>query len=381
MNHRKKVAYIYPYSFQYRGPFHTKLRSILEARHIDYDFIYSREPHFGPSRGDLIDPPEGISVACTYLKLGGVEVRYQHALLKALKYDLVILQQENGLLLNYPLQILAPYFGTKRAFFGHGKNFQSCNSQSLRERFKRLWLTKTDWWFAYTDASHRAVTSAGFPSQRITVFNNSTDTTKIAEDLKQIDTLELERERNRLFGGSKNVAVYVGALYDKKRIGFMIEAARLVREAVPDFHLLVIGGGQDRQSIENAAIKYEWLHYLGPKFGFEKTFYCSLGSMMLMPGLVGLSIVDSFALGIPIITTDVPYHSPEISYLKSGVNGIIVKNSEDISAYANAVLQLISDEKMISRLKEGCRESSSEFSIERMAERFADGVCSALHSV
>jgi L-malate glycosyltransferase len=39
---------------------------------------------------------------------------------------------------------------------------------------------------------------------------------------------------------------------------------------------------------------------------------------MLMPGLVGLAVLDAFADGIPRVTTVIEYHSPEIEYLVPG---------------------------------------------------------------
>jgi glycosyltransferase involved in cell wall biosynthesis len=85
------------------------------------------------------------------------------------------------------------------------------------------------------------------------------------------------------------------------------------------------------------------LHALGPKFGAEKTLYVSLGKVWLMPGLVGLGVLDSFAYETPMVTTQLPYHSPEIDYLQDGVNGVIVRDSDNPQAYADAVHRVLSD--------------------------------------
>ena len=239
----KSVAFIYPYSFQYRAPFNERVRQILGERGVDYDVIYSSDPRMARPSGDLVSLPWASDVGCRLLKIGGKQLRYQQALSKALSKDLVVLQQENGLLVNYALQMAAPFLRLKTAFFGHGKNFQAERPDSLSERFKKYWINKVDWWFAYTQLSANVVAEAGFPQEKITVFNNAIDTSAIRAQRNDIGAEELANKRQELVDGSPNVGVYVGGLYPLKRIDFLIDAATRIRSKVPDFHLLIIGGG------------------------------------------------------------------------------------------------------------------------------------------
>lgn len=372
----RSVAYIYPFAFQYRNPFHERLRERLAEHGVRYDFIYCGDPHFDGPRGDLIAPEWAIPVNCTSFKPRHARLRYQHALRRALGYDLVILQQENALLLNYPVQMLARLFGTKVAFFGHGRNFQARDRQSRAERFKRFWTSKVDWWFAYTGRSARIVAETGFPSDRITAFNNAIDTSAIAAEMAALPPDRVETLRRSLVENSHNVGVYVGALYPDKRLGFLIEAARAIRSRVPDFHLIVIGGGEDTPLAEAAAAELSWVHYLGPRFGAEKTELVALASVLLMPGLVGLAVLDSFAYGIPMVTTRFPYHSPEIDYLEDGVNGIVT--DDDVAVYGDAVCRVLTDAPFRDGLRAGAATAASTYTIEAMVERFADGVMRAL---
>lgn len=374
---RKSVAYIYPYAFQYRLGFHEKLKSILSDHNVDYYFIYCSNPHF-PSRGDFIPPQWGTDTKCTYLRFGSIELRYQHALRKALQVDLAILQQENGLLMNYPLQLMKGWRKGKVAFFGHGRNFQGRGATSLRERFKRFWINKVDWWFAYTQRSANIVAQSGFPADRITAFNNAIDTSMIQAELATIPQAERDQIRAESFAGSHNIGVYIGGLYDLKRIDFMIESAILVRERLPDFQLLVIGGGADAHLIKAVAERHPWIHALGPQFGRKKTLLASLGRVFIMPGLVGLGVLDSFVYGTPMVTTDLPYHSPEIDYLKDGVNGVIVREADSVDAYAAAVERILVDDAWRDHLRAGATDALDIYTIEAMAQRFADGVIKAL---
>jgi len=375
-NRRGQVAYVYPFAFHYRNDFHERVRAILAERTVDYHFIYCPDPRLDFPRGDLSAPTWATPVGCTSLKIGGTRLRYQHALRLALSKDLVIIQQENSLLLNYAVQVLAHARGAKVAFFGHGRNFQARRSDSAAEAFKRFWSKKADWWFAYTHRSAEIVAKLGFPADRITVFNNAIDTSDIRKQVQALDPNTQTALRQSLCAGSENIGVFVGGLYPEKRLCFLLEAAKLVRAKLPDFHLLIIGGGQDAALVKAAAQELSWVRYVGPKFGAEKTSLVSLAKVFLMPGLVGLAVLDSFAYGTPMVTTDFPYHSPEIDYLKDGQNGLIVEN--DPVAYAGAVIRVLRDAKLRGALQTGAADSLRLYTIEAMAHRFADGVLKAL---
>jgi glycosyltransferase involved in cell wall biosynthesis len=118
----------------------------------------------------------------------------------------------------------------------------------------------------------------------------------------------------------------------------------------------------------------DWIHYMGPQFGMDKTELVELAKVWLMPGLVGLAVLDSFAYETPMITCALPYHSPEFAYLEHGVNGVIVQDSESTAAYADAVAGLMQDEAARQTLVAGAAAARDTYTIEAMAERFARGV-------
>lgn len=309
--------------------------------------------------------------------LGRTRIFYQPIALSTHSHELVILQQENRQLSNISVILLRKLTGKKVAFFGHGQNFQG-NANSVSETIKRAMLRSVDWWFAYTERSADIVRRAGYPAHKITAFNNAIDTHAIQSELAQINSKEVARVRKDLCQGSEHVGVYIGGLYDLKRIDFLIEAAQAVRQRVPDFQLLIIGGGPDRNLVDEASKAHAWIHALGPRFGAEKTTLASLGRAFLMPGLVGLSVLDSFAYGTPMVTTAVPYHSPEIDYLKDGHNGVIVNDPENVGAYADAVAKVLTDDAWRTQLQTGAAEALQTYTIETMAQRFSEGVIKAL---
>ncbi len=59
----------------------------------------------------------------------------------------------------------------------------------------------------------------------------------------------------------------------------------------------------------------------------------------VMPGMTGLAIVHSFAIGRPYITIKSTYHSPEVAYLKHGVNGLMA--DANMEAFCDAIESLV----------------------------------------
>jgi len=130
--------------------------------------------------------------------------------------------------------------------------------------------------------------------------------------------------------------------------------------------------------VADAAKEHDWIHYAGPQFGDSVARFFSLAQVFLLPGAVGLAVVDSFVFGTPLVTTTAGHHGPEIAYLEPGVNGVIVEGDGSGGTYASAVAKILTDESLRQSLGEGCRRSVDRHRIEAMVEHFADGVVKAL---
>jgi hypothetical protein len=98
----------------------------------------------------------------------------------------------------------------------------------------------------------------------------------------------------------------------------------------------------------------------------------------LMPFVVGLSVLDAFALEVPLVTTDAPGHGPEADYLVNDVNSVVVGEAGGPAAYAAATTALLRDADRLRDLRQGCSVAASRYTIEDMAARFAAGILAAL---
>lgn len=286
--------------------------------------------------------------------------------------------QENRILSNYLHQIKRSFGGPTVGFWGHGRNFQSTNSGGLRERWKKVWINKVDWWFSYTDMSTKLVLDSGFPAEKITTLNNAIDVGLFQRQLAAVRDEDMVAQCGKLgIDQQSRVAIFCGSLYPEKKIGLLLASADIIRSQVPNFHLVVIGDGPSAGEVREAAKTRPWIHVLGVKKGNEKALYFKRAHVQLNPGLVGLHVLDAFSASLPMIATANALHSPEIAYLVHGRNGWVCA-TDDAPEYAGAVSKMLNDETFRSGLAANSLADSHVYTVERMAENFVTGILACL---
>lgn len=369
MNKNKKVLVIQRRMTHYRLPFFESLRKQCQENNIELVVAYGEPDVSEINKKDSGELTWGVKLP-TFYKWG---VCWQPFSSLLSDVDAVVVALENKLVFNF----IPQFFNKKIKFiyWGHGANLQG-NPKSLRERFKRKVASYADWWFGYTQMSVPLIERSGFPTQRITVLNNSIDTAELAAQCAAVSPETQSRWRHELELTGKQVGIYIGSLYEEKRIDFLLASAERVHQANPAFSLLVIGGGPQQSLVEAFCVERPWAHYLGVRKGQEKVDLLSLADVMLNPGLVGLGILDSFVAGVPMLTTDCGLHSPEIAYLRSGANGLMTAN--DLDSYVQEVQALLANPQQLAELKAGCLVSSKKFTVENMARNFTQGLLQCL---
>jgi len=372
----KTVAIIQTTIKQYRLPFFQRLAESLSKHDITLRVVYGQPTEAECSKGDeaAIAPPTGITVKNRWLM--GERLLYQPVHRHIKKADLVVVEQANRNLANYRLLADSLRGRHKFAFWGHGWDHQS-TQQGFSARLKRRMLNLPNWWFSYTEEVKNYLVHQGVDPNQITNVQNSIDVAEFRASLNAVQQPTLLKTQSRLgLSPSSVVGLYCGALYAMKRLDFLLQACVQIRSVVPDFHLLVIGDGPERARLEQAAKQYSWVHYQGACFGAEKALYYRLADVVLNPGMVGLAILDAFTAGLPLLTTHLPIHSPEIDYLEDGVNGLITPASPEL--YAAAVVNLLTNKADLGRLQAAALESSHQYSLDAMVERFTDGIIRCL---
>jgi glycosyltransferase involved in cell wall biosynthesis len=165
----------------------------------------------------------------------------------------------------------------------------------------------------------------------------------------------------------KNI-ICVGRLQKRKRLEHLVSVHAAMNR--PDIGLIFVGPDVDGVL---ADVHGENIYTLGPIYGAEKFDLLSAADVYCLPGAVGLSIVDAFHCGLPIVTEEGD-ESAEMMYLKHGRNGFIVPRG-DIPAMTQSLLLLLDNDSLRRQFSDEARKEIEENgSIERLCSGFRDAL-------
>lgn len=373
---RPRVFIVQAVAKQYRQAFFDQLQRRLGEEGVSLRVIYSDPNAVEARRADAVDLPAAYGRKVGALWLFGRRVLLQRVPLELLRGDLVVVEQASKYALNYLLAALSAAGFLRLAYWGHGRNWQQ-TEDSVMDRVKRALLRRADWWFAYTARVATYLRENGFSGERITVVQNSVDTSALRRQIDDVDEHARAVLRKELgIAETDCVGLFCGSMHADKQLAFLLRAAVELRGRVPGFHLILVGAGPDESIARAAAAQHAWVHHVGPRFGSARAPYFAIADVFLCPGLVGLAVLDAFAAGLPLFTTDIPLHSPEIDYLEDGVNGRI--SGFDPLLYAQSLAEILADPERLARMKANAADSAQRYGLEVMVENFAHGVLACL---
>lgn len=372
----KRVLIIEAQIKRYRKPFYERLNTALCKEGVQLKVVYSAPAPSEARKQDNCELPGEYGVKVSGYWIGKERLLFQLAFREIATADLVVVDHANKFLLNHFLLPLSLCKLKRAAFWGLGENLQAGGSR-FSEWYKERTLNWVDWWFAYTEGTARYLQRRGVPPAKITAVQNSVDTRRIQTCVKNLTLNAKAALRAKLgIGPSAPVGIFVGMLHKVKSVPFLIQAAEKIRQTIPDFQLIVVGGGPDEEEIMQSAAHRPWIHFAGPKFGDRKSRFLAIADVFLLPGRAGLAVLDGFAASLPLIVTRLPIHGPEMEYFEEGRNGLMT--APDPEAYAQAVSLLLSNPKELQLLREGAANSAKNYSIEAMVENFKRGILQCL---
>lgn len=298
------------------------------------------------------------------------------------RQDLIVVEQANTALSAYALLLrrLLSRQSPRIAYWGHGRDFSKPDASGIPGKWKRFWTRKADFCFAYTAVAADAFREAGVDDARMQIINNASDTAALTAAVGAVSDADRQVLALQLWPACKTepqqVGVFCSRLLPSKGIALLLNSALQVHQAHPRFKLLILGDGPLSDVVETFCKRHPWSVYCGAVHGVERAALLSLADIWLNPGTAGLTITDAFACAIPFVTVDRYDHGPEIAYLDS-TNSVVTDNS--VTAFAGGIKTLIEDSRRLSALKAGALASGKLYTIDKMADRFHDGIQRCLH--
>lgn len=227
------------------------------------------------------------------------------------------------------------------------------------EAVRRLMLRTCDHYLSYTQASTSNLIDNGFDSAKVTTLNNAVERLALRSEVSDARRKPLH-------------ALFVASLVDDKEPLTAVAIIDRLRDICPGASLHIAGDGPLRSQCEAAARQYDWVHYHGPKRGNELKDVALTSDLALLPGRVGLAIVEMASVGLPLATLATSLHGAEISYMRDGVNGLFL--SPDLDKAAKQLDSLLTDRPALDRMRTQALAIADQHTVHDMAANYANGV-------
>ena len=268
----------------------------------------------------------------------------------------VILAEESPRSLTLPLLMRrARRRGTPTLLWGHfSSNNRPFDGRHPLDRYRLALARFADGCVCYTESI--ASSLAQFvPSSRVFTARNTLDIRPLLKLQRELAHEGKPAVRQRLgLRVDTPVLAYIGRLIPRKELTKLLDTYAVLIQRSP-VSLVIIGEGPERPAIESRIAEAQWsdVFMTGALTDYHDSApYLFAADMLLNPGYLGLAVNHAFALGLPVVTQSSPspeirYHSPEISYLKPGHNGMTAPFG-DVPALARAVESILADQERFS---------------------------------
>jgi glycosyltransferase involved in cell wall biosynthesis len=197
------------------------------------------------------------------------------------------------------------------------------------------------------------------PDQRTTIFNAVTDINQAATT----PDIVLPNDKRHL--------ITLGRLKPQKNQQLLIRAFAMIAHEYPDWRLCIVGDGPEREPLQalieelGMSVRITLTGSTTAPFAVLKQADIFVLSSLFegMPN----ALLEAMACGLPVITTD--YRGGPQDIIQRDADGIIVP-SDDVSALAAAMSQLMGDAAHRQRLADGAREVVQRFSLDRILDQW-----------
>lgn len=333
----KTVWISQPYVPGYRVPFFERLTESLVEDGVDLRVVASK-PEGGQAARSDARTPAWLSV---------VEPRVLHVMSRSLvltstsrfwrNADGVVLPLSGSTIDVYNALARRRRSGIAIGLWGHVRSYTS-RPNPLDAWLEKRQMRACDQVFAYTGRGASFAREQGVDESRVTTVENTVELGRLRAMIAALDDDRVARFRaeNGLTAG--RTLAFIGAIDESKRIDFLVRVLDLLW-SVDTSVRLVIGGQGEQSELLRPAVARGQVVLLGPVDDAAKALIARSSEMLLCPGRVGLVAVEALAMRLHLVTTDWPFHAPEVEYLAAGSD--VTFAPDDPSRYAELVERLL----------------------------------------
>lgn len=224
-------------------------------------------------------------------------------------------------------------------------------------------LFTCDQYLSYTEISTANLVNKGYDAARITTLNNAVEALATPEQAMTAQRVPLQ-------------ALFVASLVEDKEPLVAVALVDRLQTLAPGTTLHIVGDGPLRPQCERAADGRDWVYYHGPQRGQSLRELALASDIAIIPGRVGLAVLEMASAGLPLATLAASLHGAEIAYLKDGFNGLFLAGNVDTAA--QELTALLTDRPALERMRNEALSTANKYTVRNMAANFADGVMTCL---
>jgi len=280
---------------------------------------------------------------------------------EALKCEILVLEMNPRIVSNWILLTVRNLFGKKTILWGHA--WPRLGKDSKSDRIRHIMRILAHQIIVYTK-TQKVELEIKMPSKNIKAASNAL---YYKEEIQFIKTNASEI----------NNLIYVGRLTELKKPLLLVQAFANSLERIPsNASLIIIGEGGEKRKIIDYIRNYkledriQLLGHIDDYKSLRKLYSKCLFSVS--PGYVGLSVIQSFCFGVPMLVSKNENHSPEIEAVKESENSLFFEtnNINDLSLKISDIY--LNKNHWINKrdvISQNCKDN---YSIEEMGKKFLE---------
>jgi glycosyltransferase involved in cell wall biosynthesis len=273
------------------------------------------------------------------LRLAGKAALYQPIVRHVMRTcDALVMGAQARFLHNLVLYALFKMAGRPVLLWGQGTDKQEDVGALMSAALggvsaaKRRLARCADGYIVYTEGGSRRLVEDGVDPSKVFIVRNTLDMreqTALHAELQATDVLDLRASLG--LRPDSAVLLYLGRIYKEKRVGELVQAVRKLGErTTTPIEVVVVGDGPEAAAVRAEANGLPNVHFTGEIHDQSLVArYMRVAAAVVIPGKVGLAVNHAFGHGVPVITRESSFHSTELEYVESGVNGLIVPGTLD----------------------------------------------------
>jgi len=274
--------------------------------------------------------------------------------LRRLSPDVIISEGESNMMNNIIIYLYSLLYGKRIVWWGLGliPGYKETFFQKIYKPLMLLYLRRSSHIIGYSNYA-KDYYSRFVKRDKILVAHNCLDNEKIDLEISEC-TGEADAFKKEMGLDGRFIILFVGAINPAKSVDRLIYAYKEVYSRHPDASLIIVGEGNQRNSLEELArsLQLKNIIFTGKVIkGTSKYFLTA--DLFVLPGLGGLSIHHAMIHSLPVIAGSAD--GTEQDLVLDDQNGYLLK-TETVSELAEVMEKFVTDRELSKRFGKKSRD-------------------------